>query len=110
LDREAHVRRVGDWQPVRNFSDAVLANSMRAEFSVDGQMLAIVQRGGVVHLLEPGTGKFLAVLEGPEGGRFFDIAFHPDGKSILLAQDHGVIQVWNVPKLRAELARMGLDW
>jgi WD40 repeat protein len=83
---------------------------MRAEFSPDGQWLAIVQRGGIVQLLEPKTGKRIAVLEGPDGGRFFDIAFHPDGKSILLAQDHGVIQVWKLPALRAELAKLGLGW
>lgn len=110
LDPEAHVRRVGDWQPVMNFSEAIIARSLRAEFSPDGQWLAIVQRGGVVQLLEPKTGKRIATLEGPDGGRFFDIAFHPDGKSILLAQDHGVIQVWKLPALRAELAKLGLDW
>jgi len=110
LDREAHVRRVGDWQPVLNFPESVFARSMRAELSPDGQWLAIVQRGGVVQLLEPKTGKPIAVLEGPDGGRFFDIAFHPDGKAILLAQDHGVIQVWKLPELRAELAKLGLDW
>ncbi|MBE0542174.1 MAG: protein kinase [Verrucomicrobia bacterium] len=110
LDREAHVRRVGDWQPVMNFPEEIIARSMRAEFSPDGQWLAIVQRGGIVQLLEPKTGKRIAVLEGPDGGRFFDIAFHPDGKSILLAQDHGVIQVWKLPELRAELAKLGLDW
>jgi WD40 repeat protein/predicted Ser/Thr protein kinase len=110
LDREAHVRRVGDWQPVANFPETIFANSMRAEFSIDGKWLAIVQRGGIVRLLEAGTWKQLAVLEGPEGGRFFDIAFHPDGKSILLAQDHGVIQVWHLPELRAELTKLGLDW
>lgn len=110
LDREAHVRRVGDWQPAMNFPEEIIARSMRAEFSPDGQWLAIVQRGGIVQLLEPKTGKRIAVLEGPDGGRFFDIAFHPDGKSILLAQDHGVIQVWKLPELRAELAKLGLDW
>lgn len=110
LDREAHVRRVGDWQPVANFPKVIFANSMRAEFSSDGQWLAIVQRGGVVRLLEAETWKERAVLEGPDGGRFFDIAFHPDGESILLAQDHGVIQVWQLPELRAKLAKLGLDW
>jgi eukaryotic-like serine/threonine-protein kinase len=64
LDREAHVRRVGDWQPVMNFAEEIIARSMRAEFSPDGQWLAIVQRGGIVHLLEPRTGKRIAVLEG----------------------------------------------
>jgi WD40 repeat protein len=110
LDREAHVRRVGDWQPEMNFPDAIIARSTRAEFSSDGQWLAIVQRGGMVQLLEPRTWKRLAVLEGPDDGRFFDIAFHPDGKSLLLALDHGVIHVWNLPALRAELTKLGLDW
>lgn len=110
LDREAHVRRVGDWQPVMNFAEDIFTRGIRAEFSPDGKWLAIVQRGGLVRLLEAGTWKQLAALEGPDGGRFFDIAFHPDGKSILLAQDHGVIQVWHLPELRTELAKLGLDW
>lgn len=110
LDRDAHVRRVGDWQPVQKFAEDVIARSMRAEFSPDGRWLAIVQRGGIVRLLEAETWKPFAVLDGPDGGRFFDIAFHPDGKSLLLAQDHGVIHVWQLPELRAELAKLGLDW
>ncbi len=110
LDREAHVRRVGTWQPEMNFPESVTARSMRVEISPDGQWLAIVQRGGIVQLLEQKTGKQIAVLEGPDGGRFFDMAFHPDGQALLLAQDHGVVQVWKLPELRAELAKLGLDW
>jgi WD40 repeat protein len=53
----------------------------------------------------------LATLEPPESYYTTDLAFSPDGA--LLAQftnRNGIVHLWDLRRLRAELAAMGLDW
>ena len=84
------------------------------EFSPDGQVLA--SAGGatdpsIVQLLDGETLEELAALTPPESYTTTDLAFSPDGS--LLAQitnRSGVVHLWDLRRIRAHLATMGLDW
>ncbi len=82
------------------------------EFSADGRILACVgAEPAIVHLLDGETLDELATLTPAESYTTTDLAFSPDGA--LLAQitnRAGVVHLWDLRRIRAQLATMGLDW
>ena len=63
-----------------------------------------------MQLLNVATGKKLASLPSPEPGRIGHLAFSADGGRLAAACADGVLQVWDLPSLRRQLADLGLDW
>src|SRR5262249_33674405 len=64
-----------------------------------------------ITLFDRRSGRRLAHLGIPGQGRVGNMTFNPDGTQLIGADgDNLGIHVWDLPKLRAELKDLGLDW
>jgi WD40 repeat protein len=79
-------------------------------FSRDGRLLAI-DDAGRVRLVDPDSGREVATLDAGTGSlaNFFCMAFSPDGTHLAAGRDH-MIHLWDLRRIRAQLAGLGLDW
>jgi hypothetical protein len=74
-------------------------------------LLAIEQDDGVVRLEDAANGTVRALLGNPIQGRASYLEFSPDGTGLIAIDgDHQVIDVWDLRKIRKQLAELGLDW
>jgi WD40 repeat protein/serine/threonine protein kinase/tetratricopeptide (TPR) repeat protein len=79
-------------------------------FSPDGRLLAVCDSPYVVKLFAPTDGRQLAALEAPNLHPIAHLCFSPDGSQLAAACTTHVVQVWDLRRLRRQLAAMGLDW
>ena len=79
-------------------------------FSRDGKMLAIAYSRYVVRLIDPASGRQLATLESPDPRHVSWLGFSPDGSRLAAASETNVIQLWDLRRIREQLAAMKLDW
>jgi WD40 repeat protein len=80
-------------------------------FSPDGRLLVAAPDRTRIRLIDFATLEEVATLEPPESYYTTECAFNPDGT--LLAQftnRNGVVHLWDLRQIRAELATIGLDW
>jgi Flp pilus assembly protein TadD len=71
--------------------------------------LAILgHKKGICRLVELATGRELARLEDPEASEG-EAAFSPDDTKLVTAAANG-LRVWDLRRIRAGLAELGLDW
>lgn len=77
-------------------------------FTRDGKVMAIARSRWLVQLVEVATGRELAALEQPDARTVAWLAFNPDGRQLAVASD--VVNVWDLRRLRQELAALKLDW
>jgi WD40 repeat protein/tRNA A-37 threonylcarbamoyl transferase component Bud32 len=101
------VYECGTWQLVQE--KAGQYGSIR--ISPDGKMLGCMLGATAVDMLDAGTLEPLASLTPSE--RFFisDFAFSPDGTKVAQFTNRaGIVHLWDLRQIRAELADMGLDW
>jgi tetratricopeptide (TPR) repeat protein len=79
--------------------------------SPDNQLLGYGMDGGTIVLVNAVTRQMVAQFAIPETGFVRSIAFSPDG-SLLLAQgrDTGSVYVFDLGRIRKQLADLGLDW
>jgi WD40 repeat protein len=108
LDHEYRLWHVGSWSPGITIRSEFSSNNFA--FTHDGRLLAL-DRGFLVRLVDPESGRELATLEPPsEYLRGVDWpSFSPDGGRLAVPSDW-VILVWDLRLIRAQLARIGLDW
>jgi WD40 repeat protein len=83
------------------------------EFSQDGRVFAIPYNRMQVRLYESATGRELATLSPPNpaqiiGGKALE--FSRDGQWLVAAKNDGETVAWNLPEIRSELKKLGLDW
>jgi serine/threonine protein kinase/WD40 repeat protein len=103
------VWRVGPWEQVHFVPhDSEEGWPGSAVFSFDNRMLALPFSRRSVQLVDPLTGRQLAVLEAPEAITIGHSAFSPDATRLAIAVDDQ-IQLWDLRQVRQELARLGLD-
>jgi WD40 repeat protein/tetratricopeptide (TPR) repeat protein len=80
-------------------------------FAPDGDVLALDMGTGVIRLVNPHTGRELARLDDPNQDRAHYLTFTPDGKQLVtVSTESQSIHVWDLQRIRAELAKLGLDW
>jgi WD40 repeat protein/predicted Ser/Thr protein kinase len=110
-DHEYHVHRVGTWERVyrasRNYSTRASAKVTR--YSPDSKLLAGTSGRSHLMLLEATTGEALVVFE-PPGRQLFSMArFTSDGRHLLVSSESNRVLIWDLERLREELAIAGLD-
>jgi serine/threonine protein kinase/WD40 repeat protein len=85
-----------------------------AAFTSDGRLLALAQGRNFVQLHDAATLQrpswYLARLELPGRASLTGISLSPDGTRLAMATDYNLIALWNLRRLRQELAALGLDW
>jgi serine/threonine protein kinase/WD40 repeat protein len=101
------ILTVGTWEE----GATVHWSEAGAAFAPDGNLLAVETGQGVIRLLDPATGREKARLEDPRQDLAGWLGFTPDGtRLVALSGDGKAIHVWDLQGIRAELARLGLDW
>jgi serine/threonine protein kinase/WD40 repeat protein len=81
-----------------------------AAFSPDGTLLAVGLSNSVAQLISPLTGLELATLD-PSALEVSDpLAFSPDGTRLAVSFGWDGLRVWNLARLREQLAALHLDW
>jgi WD40 repeat protein len=100
---EGCLLAVGSWEERRKL------RGFWGRFSPDGRIVVVRPRSGNdLRLIETDTGRELARLEGPDQDGP-SMSFTPDGSRLLVSTETG-IHVWDLCRIRAELARRDLDW
>jgi WD40 repeat protein len=98
---------VGTWRPGLKLSDIAGAFATTR----DGRLMALEDVPGVVRLVVPDTGRELVRLSAPEQTRLRPLAFTPDGgRLVTWGIETEMIHVFDLRRVRAQLAGMGLDW
>jgi WD40 repeat protein len=100
---------VGSWGPARRVGPGAFQRF--SGFSRDGTTAAVASAKGDVSLIETATGRVLLTLRdrGREDSPRSEILLTPDGSKLLLSHPDG-LEVWDLARVRAGLAEMGLDW
>ncbi len=75
--------------------------------SADGSWLA--QQGTAVKVWDLENKNLLLVLP-EERSTPWCLAWSPNKECLAVGSEHGGIAIWNLPKMRAQLATIGLDW
>jgi len=93
-----------DWSVPRKIS-----NYGYLAFSPDSRIVALSLNRSAVTLASSDSGSELARLESPEGASKNWMTFSPDGSKLAMT-GAGPIELWDLKKIRAELAALKLDW
>jgi WD40 repeat protein len=101
---EGCLLAVGSWEERRKLS------GWWGRFSPDSRIMVVKSGSGrELRLIETDTGRELARLEDPNLDEPWSVNFTPDGSRLLVSTKQG-IHVWDLRRIRAELARRDLDW
>jgi WD40 repeat protein len=76
--------------------------------SVDGAWIAIGGKEGVT-VWDMEARKLLLALP-VEHSAILRLAWSPNREQLAVGTAHGEIAIWNIPKVRAQLGELGLDW
>jgi tetratricopeptide (TPR) repeat protein len=103
-----HFWRTATWQHTPPVDPAT-----PPAFAPDSRILAVETGQGRIRLLDPDTRKEFVVLEDPyQDLSYAGMTFSRDGTRLITISHRATqaIHVWDLRRLRAELAEMGLDW
>jgi WD40 repeat protein len=79
-------------------------------FAPDGTMAAIAATSHLIRLVDPGTGREFASLEGYDSQAVGNMAFSPDGTQLAMSGWNHPTQLWDLRLIRNQLGAMGVDW
>jgi signal transduction histidine kinase len=95
------------WQRPRA---AMLSNFGAAAFTRDGSLMAFPRTVDEIELVDPATGDQIALISDPNIVAIAGLRLSADGCILTAAGSDGRTHVWDLPAIRTELAKMGLDW
>jgi WD40 repeat protein/tetratricopeptide (TPR) repeat protein len=102
---------VGSWQPgLRVPRDSAGYDLGPVAFSRDSRLVAIAQSPRAIRLIDPESGTEMATLAAPAAEKLRSLCFSPDGSRLAAGTNSGVIQLWDLRRIREQLRTMGLDW
>jgi eukaryotic-like serine/threonine-protein kinase len=105
------IRETGTWRLERTITaPPELGAVVDAVFAPDGVTLAIAHEGRAVRLVDARSGEELAILPAPDLPKVDRLCFSSDGGRLACAVEKAGVQLWDLRRIRAELADMGLDW
>jgi WD40 repeat protein len=81
-----------------------------AAFAPDGKVLAIAVSRTEVQFLDTEAWQPLARLQGPDADLIAELAFTPEGDRLLVRRQDNTVRVWDLRRIREQLAEAGLDW
>ena len=79
-------------------------------FTQDARIAALRSGRSNVLLIETATGRELALLESPEPHDISHLCFTADDTKLVVALNQHPLRVWDLRRIRQQLAGMGLDW
>jgi WD40 repeat protein len=101
----------GDWQRDQTWQpDPGQTFWVHASLTPDGRKLALPQSNDRIRLVEVGTGQELITLEPPKAFGLGFVRFSDNGQLLGACGSRGQVAIWDLPELRSELAKLGLDW
>jgi serine/threonine protein kinase/WD40 repeat protein len=103
-------REVGSWEVKARIPREPRSISCHIAFSRDGQLLALGQGYNRVDLYDPATLLHLATLEIPGRANLTALSLNSDGTRLAAAIDRNEVALWDLRRLRHELAALDLDW
>jgi serine/threonine protein kinase/WD40 repeat protein len=103
-------RAVGSWEPKVRLPREPRSISCLIAFSSDGQLLALGQGFNRIELRDAATLRHLATLELPGRASLGGLSLSPDGTRLAVAINWKLIVLWDLRRLRQELAALDLDW
>jgi serine/threonine protein kinase/WD40 repeat protein len=104
------VWEVGSWELKTQLSRGPRSVFSSVAFTRDGRLLALVHDRNRIHLRDAGTLLHLATLEIPGPAILTGLSLSPDGTRLAANTNYNVIALWDLRRLRQELAALGLDW
>jgi serine/threonine protein kinase/WD40 repeat protein len=103
--------RVGTWEAgVTIFREKEKEWPSPLAFTSDGRLVALALAPWRIALVEPASGQQVAVLSPPEPWEISWLCFSPDNTKLAVGRGKQSIQIWDLHRLRGELAKIGLDW
>ena len=109
--KEYRFWEVGSWRLVRNVPrDGAEDMPGPIAFSQDSKRVVIASTRRVIKLLDVESGHELASFESPEWSlQIQSLSLTPDEGNLIVGTD-GLLEVWDLRRLRANLAKIGLNW
>lgn len=109
--RDYRIHRVATWELVHELSRGEGAGSMAkvTRYSPNGEVLAGVFGRRELMLLDAASGEALAVFEPPGHQQFSRGRFTSEGRHLVVASESNRVLVWDLVRLRQNLADAGLD-
>lgn len=109
--KEYTIWNVENWEPVRRIERSDCSYSSSMAFSPLGDLLALELTSGALHLLRTTDFSTVVILECPQRNRPTRFSFcRTDQRLISYHHRKGEVYVWDLRKLRSDLALLGLDW
>lgn len=95
------------WQRPR---DAESVMGIRNAVAPDGGLIAVANTWTEAMLIDPATGAEIAKLQSPNPRYIASMSFSGTSRYIAIAYEDHSIQLWDLGRLRGELAALALDW
>ncbi len=109
--KEFRFWRVGTWEPGLEIPrDTVSDLPGHAAFAPDGALLAITHSLRAVKLIDLDSSREVATLETPNCEMLAGVCFSPDGALLAVGDERHSVHVWDLRRIRTQLAAMSLDW
>jgi WD40 repeat protein len=101
---------VGSWELAQRLPRHLRSLYGHAAFAVDSRLLAVAHARDQILLCDAATGQHLATLETPGRKDLTGLTLSPDGSRLAMATTDDVLGLWDLRRLREQLAALGLDW
>jgi serine/threonine protein kinase/WD40 repeat protein len=109
VEKAYRLWRIGSWEPGLVVPKLEPRPGGMA-FTVDGTVLAVTDPPRGIKLIRVSTGQELATLEAPEDNFGNWVSISPDGNQLAASTGNHTIHLWDLGRIRKQLATFNLDW